>query len=61
MATIGTMGVARYYSVDRHGGVLTDSEVAEGWHFCPEWDEMLVGPGMPELESCSCVRNPTNE
>ena len=52
--TIGKMGVARYHHLDRFGGTLAGWEVAEGWHFCPDWDEMLVGPGMPELESCLC-------
>lgn len=25
---------------------LTDEEWKEGWHFCVEWDSLLVGPGM---------------
>ena len=29
----------------------TPQEVAEGWHFCPEWDGLLVGPGMIEDET----------
>jgi hypothetical protein len=34
---------------------LTTEEQRDGWHFCPEWDGLLVGPGMTtELESCSC-------
>lgn len=33
---------------------LSDEEIAEGWHWCPEWDGLLVGPGMPEMESCVC-------
>ena len=33
---------------------LTDSEFQAGWHFCFEWDGLLVGPGMPEMECCSC-------
>jgi hypothetical protein len=31
---------------------LTDSETAHGWHFCPEWDGLLIGPGMWEFEHC---------
>lgn len=34
------------------GRKLTDEETAEGWHFCPEWDGLLIGPGMEE--TCSC-------
>jgi len=34
---------------------LTDAEIAEGWHFCWEWDGLLVGPGMDELDCCHCL------
>jgi len=34
---------------------LTPAEQAEGWHFCREWDGLLVGPGMEELEPCTCL------
>lgn len=33
---------------------LTDEESAEGWHFCCDWDYLLIGPGMGELAACSC-------
>lgn len=23
-------------------------------HFCPEWDGLLVSPGMPEMDACLC-------
>lgn len=23
---------------------LTGDEMQEGWHWCPEWDDLLVGP-----------------
>lgn len=32
----------------------TLEESKEGWHFCSEWDGLLVGPGMRELEFCQC-------
>jgi len=35
------------------GAKLTDEEISEGWHFCAEWDGLLIGPGMPGLESCT--------
>jgi len=34
---------------------LTEEEKALGWHYCAEWDELLVGPGMGELECCRCL------
>lgn len=35
---------------------LTDEEIEEGWHFCPEWDGLLIGPGMMEWEEhCECL------
>jgi hypothetical protein len=34
---------------------LTPEEIREGWHFCYDWDGLLIGPGMPELECCVCV------
>jgi hypothetical protein len=35
---------------------LTPEEIAEGWHFCLEWDGLLVGPGMDELKYCNCFK-----
>ena len=32
--------------------MLQPEEIAEGWHFCPEWDGLLIGPGMWEFEHC---------
>ena len=33
---------------------LTKEEIKLGWHFCPEFDELLVGPGMGEMKICTC-------
>lgn len=33
---------------------LTKEERAEGWHWCIDWDGMLVGPGMIEESGCCC-------
>ena len=34
---------------------LTKEELAAGWHWCPDWDYLLVGPGMDEfIEGCNC-------
>jgi hypothetical protein len=34
---------------------LTDSEIQEGWHWCNEFDGLLVGPGSFELNCCRCL------
>jgi hypothetical protein len=36
---------------------LTEPELSEGWHWCPEFDGLLVGPGMGELRHCTCRPN----
>lgn len=33
---------------------LTGEELKEGWHFCPDWDGLLIGPGMMEVDYCLC-------
>lgn len=37
---------------------LTRQEAARGWHFCWEWDGLLVGPGMGEIAFCGCLPEP---
>ena len=45
----------RWKAISRdEGSELTKEEIAEGWHFCLEFDGLLVGPGMSELECCAC-------
>lgn len=45
----------RYHHLnDVEGARLTEEEARAGWHWCREWDFLLVGPEMPELQSCSC-------
>lgn len=49
------MSPERYKALDADPeGVVTEEEFAQGWHFCPDWDWLLVGPGMPEEEGCCC-------
>lgn len=36
---------------------LTPEEIKLGWHFCAEWDGLLVGPGMDERDACVCFKN----
>ena len=34
---------------------LTDDEIEQGWHWCGDWDFLLVGPDMEaEQASCNC-------
>ena len=44
----------RYFEVNSGKESLTPNEIHTGWHFCPEWDYMLIGPGMREASACSC-------
>jgi len=44
----------RWYDVEYNQANLTQKEINQGWHFCQDWDGMLVGPGMPEFDSCLC-------
>lgn len=34
---------------------LTEDELREGWHFCYEFDGLLVGPEMGEQVFCQCL------
>lgn len=46
---------ARYAELmDSPSLTLADDEKAAGWHFCPDWDGLLVGPSMLEWEGCNC-------
>lgn len=33
---------------------LTEAEIADGWHWCHDFDGLLVGPYMEELNYCHC-------
>lgn len=47
------MNNARYREL-MNGAALTAKEVSLGWHFCPDWDGLLVGPNTHEKEGCNC-------
>jgi hypothetical protein len=34
---------------------LTQEEIDKGWHWCPDWDDLLIGPGMEEIKACLCA------
>ena len=42
------------YLMAEKGRELNADEIQEGWHFCPEWDFLLIAPGMVEAEACVC-------
>lgn len=33
---------------------LTKDEVKEGWHFCFDWDCLLIHKDDPEYDCCTC-------
>jgi len=33
---------------------LTAAELAKGWHWCGDFDGLLVGPSMSEMDCCTC-------
>lgn len=33
---------------------LTVEELQEYWHFCPDWDGLLINPDMGEWKACCC-------
>lgn len=38
--------------------MLTEQELSEGWHWCFDFDGLLVGPSMEmEWECCTCRVN----
>ena len=43
----------RYLDLNPEEGI-EKHEAEQGWHRCPDWDFMLIGPDDPEWESCLC-------
>jgi hypothetical protein len=33
---------------------VSNLEASQGWHFCPDWDDLLIGPSMGEWHWCQC-------
>lgn len=48
------MNTERFLELDRSGQGLTKEEWEQGYHWCAEWDDMLVGPGQDEALFCWC-------
>ena len=38
------MNNERYNALMRDEGELTDEELLQGWHFCADWDGLLIAP-----------------
>lgn len=36
---------------------LSEEQILQGWHNCPDWDDLLIGPGMVEMNYCICQVN----
>lgn len=48
------MNEQRWHELGIHGGSLTADEIKEGWHFCPDWDCLLICKDWPEMSGCTC-------
>ena len=53
------MTIERWIEVNNGGDKLTEEEKAQGFHFCYEFDGLLVGPDMVEWKFCHCGFKPT--
>jgi hypothetical protein len=36
---------------------LTPEEISAGWHYCRDWEWVLIGPGNLKMDSCNCKIN----
>lgn len=46
---------ARIRELDKNlAAELTEEEFANGWHFCSDWDGLLIHKSHPESEACHC-------
>ena len=36
---------------------LTPEEISAGWHYCRDWEWVLIGPGNSKMDSCNCRIN----
>jgi len=52
----------RYFSlIENQDECLTVGEMSKGWHFCLDFDGLLIGPGMTEMSYCTCNPEPVLE
>jgi hypothetical protein len=51
------MKAARYKQLEMaDGSTLTSQELDAGWHFCPNWNDMLINVHLAEGEGCACEK-----
>lgn len=43
-----------FLSNDEQGVELTEEEIKEGWHYCSEFDFLLIHPSHEEYKYCLC-------
>jgi len=48
------MNTQRYIEIDSGLDNLTSAEIENGWHFCPDWDDMLIWEHEKEGKHCTC-------
>lgn len=51
-----SIGDELYVKIDKEGQIPQDL-FDKGWHWCMDWDLMLVGPGMNATKHCYCYRD----
>lgn len=56
-----TLTVERFHELENDWSLrLTKEEVAEGWHWCDDWDGLLIHPTMKEADACLCFKEKEN-
>lgn len=56
LAWEATMSKERWTELEKNQELkLTEQEIADGWHFCPEWDGLLVNKHDEEGEGAACI------
>lgn len=46
-----------WYTLAHLNGKLPANVDTTGWHFCPDWDYMLIHTSWPETDGCTCKRS----
>jgi hypothetical protein len=47
----------RYDALMNEKAELTKEEIEDGWHFCCEWDALLIHPSWEESKVCTCLKD----
>ncbi len=50
------MFMDKWIELNNITGGLTEAEIKQGWHFCPDWDFLLISPDSKEGECCTCTK-----